>query len=392
MERLICYISILFSFVALSSCGDKDEPGPVLTETDRTVLVYMVADNSLGTWSCDDADIAEMLTAAKAGGLAGGRLVVYHGRPRTEINPPQLLDITPSGVVTLKTYPTATADGDKIYSVDPARIREVLSDTKTFAPAGEYAIVFWSHSSGWLGPVGKDDYRYRAFGDDRGHHITIQTLASTLAGEKFSFIYFDCCQMANEESAYELRHLTPVIVGSPTELGIDGMRYDLNVPVFFSPVPDLEQAARNTYEDYAGNNLECQMTVIRTEGLERLASATRDIMVRLEDYPEGVGSLQRYCRPTETCWSYDMKQYMELITPQDSKELLAEWEKAFDKVVTYAASTPTAIGGSALSPFYINTCNGLGMYVIKGPEEISYRQYDSLAWWNDVVSVAPAYK
>ncbi len=375
------------------ACGESDGPGvtPEDGPVHRTVLVYMVADNSLGTWSRDDSDIAEMLTAAKAGGFSGGRLIVYHNRPSTASNPPLLLEITKQGIDTLATYPNTDENGKNIYSVDPSRISQVISDTKALAPAEDYGIVFWSHSSGWLGATTAGDDRYRAFGDDRGYHITLPSLAATLAGETFSFIYFDCCQMANVESAYELRNVTPVIVGSPTELGIDGMRYDLNVPVFFSEEPDLEQAARNTFNDYDGNGLECQMTVIRTEGLERLASATRDILATVEDFPEGIEDLQRYCRPTETCWSYDMKQYMQLLASEKYPELLSAWEQEFDSVVTYAESTATAIS-DRFNPLVIKNYSGLGMFAIAGPADISYRQYDLTAWWADVVSTCPAYR
>lgn len=386
--------SLIISFVALlgfSACHNGDDPEPTVTRNHRTVLVYMVADNSLGTMGCDRRDIREMLKAVSAGGLNGGRLIVYHGQPSTAENPPELIDITTEGEVSLKTYPVTTDDGTTIYSVDPSRIKEVISDMKTVAAADEYAVVFWSHSNGWLGPTTPGDNRYRSFGDDRGHHITIPTLAVTLAGEKFAFIYFDCCQMVNVESMYELRDLAPFIVGSPTELGIEGMRYDLNIPVFFAAEPDLELAARNTFTDYSDNGLECQMTVVRTEGLDRLASATREIFAAVTEYPEDISSLQRYCRPNERCWSYDMNDYMKLLTAGTAPELYAEWKKAFDAVVTYAESTPRAISSSSY-PLHITSYCGMGSHVIASPADISYRCYDEMAWWREVVSVCPAYK
>ncbi len=392
MEKYIrCLIISLFAALGLTACHDDDGPDPVDPTVHRTVLVYMVADNSLGSMGCDRKDIEEMLKAVKAGGLNGGRLMVYHGRTSTDTNPPQLLEITPDGQSCLKAYPVATEDGSKIYSVDPERIREVLADTKEVAPAEEYAIVFWSHSNGWLGPATPDDNRYRSFGDDRGHHITIPTLANTLAGEKFAFIYFDCCQMVNVESMYELRHLAPVIVGSPTELGIDGMRYDLNVPLFFISEPDLVLAARNTFGDYSANGLECQMAVVRTDGLDELASVTREIFAGVTSYPEDVSSLQRYCRPNERCWSYDMYDYMKVLTADREPALFAKWKKAFDSVIIYAETTPRAISSTAY-PLYVTSYSGLGTHVITSPADISYRCYDEMAWWRDVVSVCPAYK
>lgn len=371
----------------LAGCGDSEDPQPVEKTVHRTVLVYMVADNSLGSWGCDRSDIEEMVKAADAGGLNGGRLLVYYARPQTASHPPQLLEITRKGAGVVKTY----ADDPKIYSVDPERIREVISDMRRVAPAREYGLVFWSHSNGWLGAPREGDDRYRAFGDDRSHHITIPTLAETLRGGEYRFLYFDCCQMANVESAYELRGLAPEIVASPTELGIDGMRYDLNVPVFFAENPSLEEAARNTYEDYAGRDLECQMTVIRTGGLDALAEATRAILATVEEYPEGIEGLQRYCRYGEACWSYDMLHYMELLAAESHPELFDAWKKAFDDVVTFAVTTPTAIS-DYYRPLEIERYCGLGAFAIGSQSDISYRQYDSTAWWRDVVSLCPAYK
>ena len=54
LDKLLNFFIIAMSVMAFSSCGEKDEPqpkpdpepqGPV----ERTVLVYMVADNNLGT-------------------------------------------------------------------------------------------------------------------------------------------------------------------------------------------------------------------------------------------------------------------------------------------------------------------------------------------------------
>ena len=143
LDKLLNFFIIAMSVMAFSSCGEKDEPqpkpdpepqGPV----ERTVLVYMVADNNLGTQNgLNRADLKEMQTGAAEGQLNGGRLLVYHNRPgtvssspTTPNNPPLLLEVTPTGIDTLKTYP----DDPTIYSVEVDRMREVLADMKTYAP------------------------------------------------------------------------------------------------------------------------------------------------------------------------------------------------------------------------------------------------------------------
>ena len=418
-DFIIRFTSLLFAFVTLSaSCVDeKDDvidpaPGPVAT-VGRTVLVYMVADNSLGTQlGCDDADIREMLDGVKGGALNGGRLLVYHNRPKTASgNPPQMLEITEQGLKVVKTYP----DDPSIYSVDPERISLVMDDMKSIAPANEYGLVLWSHANGWLGGINENDDRYRAFGDDRGYHITVQSLARTLADERFAFIYFDCCLMGNVETLYELRDITPWIVASPTELSIDGMPYDRNVPVMFDPELSDEDAvvrmAENTYKFYEadenGYDDGCQIAVYNITELEGLADVTRDIYETVTVIDPWVSEIQRYNKPYDAGYVYDMDNLMEYFTttthrqdPDDpdnpdnpankehaaSLALLEAWRAQWRKVVVYGAATRNGIGN-----LYIDRYCGLGSFAIDNPSDISWRGYNTLQWWKDVVSVAPAY-
>lgn len=386
MKSIVYFITIFCSIIAIS-CGSSDEPGNK-QEPKRTVLVYMVADNTLGN-TYDTQDLKEMTEAVSKDCLNGGRLIVYHSRPGTNRgNAPQLLDITKDGIVTLKDYP----DDPSIYSVSPERIGEVIADTKRLAPADDYGLVLWSHANGWIEYA--DDFRARSFGDDRSRHITIGGLASALEGTYFSFIYFDCCLMGNIEVAYEFRHLTPQIVASPTELSVSGMPYNLNVPEFFAVgTPNMLLAAQNTYDWYAsgqnGDN-RCQMVVINTEPIDRLAAATRDIFMKLDDYPADAQGIQGYGYDTK-CWSYDMKDYIEKIAAGHPL-LLNAWLTEFNSTIAAAHTTPNAMRVSKYpNTFPINSYSGLGTFVILGSDDISYRGYKNCSWYKDVVSVAPAY-
>ncbi len=80
----------------LAGC-DKEEPDPIPpipTTASRTVLVYMAADNNLGSGGYDTDDIAEMRAGVDAGGLGqNGRLLVYHSPYRRD---PALVEIRPA--------------------------------------------------------------------------------------------------------------------------------------------------------------------------------------------------------------------------------------------------------------------------------------------------------
>lgn len=100
--KLKLLLSLIISF-CLVSCSDDDGP-EVKKESSRTLLVYMVSDNSL--YSFGESDLKEMLTAARNGGLKNdGRLLVYYASGLT----PELREITPDGIVTLKTYDDVTS-------------------------------------------------------------------------------------------------------------------------------------------------------------------------------------------------------------------------------------------------------------------------------------------
>ena len=198
--RLLSVFAVMSAAMAVTACGDDDEVldtgGPTVEPpaptTTRTVLVYMVANNSLGTsYHCDEADFQEMLTAAASEeGFHGGRLLVYHNPPRcSESNPCQLIEVTATGLKVLKEY----AFAEEGESVTSERMQEVVADMKAWAPADDYGMVFWSHADNWLGNNNSTDHRYRGFGQDGNYRMSVPTLARTLEGERFAFLYFECC-------------------------------------------------------------------------------------------------------------------------------------------------------------------------------------------------------
>lgn len=375
--------------LALASCSD-DTPSRHETSGLRTVLVYMVADNSLGSGGFDQADLDEMSAAAVAGDLDPkvGRWLVYHSRKGTDSgNAPELAELQADGTFkTLKTYP------DKwTYSVDSLRMREVIDDARAAAPAGSYGLVLWSHGSGWEEGTSSRSLtpEVASYGDDRGKSMKITSLAATLAPYHFDYIYFDCCFMATVEVAYELRRVADVLVGSVCELPVDGMPYDLNLRPLLAG--KAAQGARNTFEHYdamAGMDRTCAMSVVRTDGLDALAAATRRVMeAKFTDFGQvSVGSVQKFMRSDRRNTLWDLRQYVELLCGGDG-ELLKPWNAAFDAVVTYAAATPTIFGEVEV----LQHC-GLGTYMVTSKEAPKFRGYENQSWFRDVVSAAPVFQ
>lgn len=410
--RLFAAVTVVALSLGFASCGsdgdDIPEPVPPVVEpgTDpepelkgRTVLVYMVANNSLGTmYHCDEADLQEMLKAVSDGLPADCRLLVYHNPPRcSESNPCVLIDVTASGLKTLKTYDFAE-EGE---SVTTERMQEVIADMKSLAPAADYGLVLWSHADNWLGNSSATDTRYRGFGQDGNFRMSVPTLARTLEGERFAFLYFDCCLMGNVEPLYEVRNLAPLAVASPTELGIDGMPYHWNVPVMFdSSISDEEkckQMAANTFRYYQNHQeectgscyyktSECQMTVVRLDNLDALADATRKIMATVDDLPYTLTGVQSYSGRGSDWGAHDMDALMEYYTTDDNRELLTAWRDELARTVISSHFTKEAIGSLT-----INRYCGLGAFGMTDVSDQYYRGYNTLKWWTDVVSKAPVF-
>ncbi len=361
----------------VTACGDSHKDGPTppappVKEVARTLVVYMVANNDLGQRGWDDADISEMRAAAASGGLADGRLVVMHQSPEgvsvlKEIN-------AGGGVDTLRMYDNSDP------SVSIARMKRVLDDVREFAPARDYALVLWSHGTGWLQDGMHEPSVNKAFGLDGTRQMNVTSLAEALKGQNLSFVYFDCCLMASVEVAYELRHATPLIAASATELPNAGMPYDENISMLIQG--RLADAASNTfryYNEMSGSGRTCTMSVIDTRGLDRLADATRRLYATAKPLPTGTMP-----QPFErgTCRHYDLAHYAELIA--SDSEALADWQEALDKTVVYANATPKIF----------NTLNiyrhcGLSTNAVTSPDDMDTRGYSSLQWASDVASALP---
>lgn len=368
--------------MAVCSCSSHDSPDEPVH---RTVLVYMVATNNLHSdrvgnedEDYDHLDLAEMQEAAAAGGLLGGRLLIYHAVNGSDA---RLLEITDKGA--LKTLYTFT-DGNS--SVSSARMADAIDKAKKYAPALDYGIVLWSHGSGWLEDGLEPAGEKRSFGlQGVAGTMNTSTLARVLEGQGFSFIYFDCCLMGCIEVVYELRRCAPYIVGSASELPVYGMDYTLNIPCFFRHgEADLQTAARNTFDSYNNRSDQmmrtCTISVIETAKLDALADAMRQVFASV-DFPATLsGTPQKYI--ASSSYYYDLGDYLDKL-PADPG--------AVDKAKTTLAQAVTAAHATdylwrgTWQQVRINKHCGLSTFIVNQEADITRKNYFDLQWYADVV-------
>lgn len=407
--KIIRLLAILV-VVALTACGHHHEPDPTPSPdsgVSRTVLVYMVATNTLGNGAInsthyDTKDLEEMSIAVQNGALNGGRLLVYHCEAGKT---PKMKEVTPEGIVELKAY------GEE-SPLEVSTMRKVLDDMRQLAPADEYGLIMWSHSSGWM-DTGKDPQSTKkasSIGDNipvlhswgihqagqLNHEMSIPSLGDALNGQRLKFIYFDSCFMGSVESLYQIRNSTNYVIASATEVPVGGMTYDTNLPNFFKKDIDYEAIAKNTFDYYNGREgmwRSISMSVYDMSQINSLASAAADVFAANPGVPVDRSEISSYSgSDTYPNRFFDLKQYINLLNADENA--VARFNQTFDRFVVYTDHTPymwwdgTSKIDSSVVP--LDGTNGLSCYILNGENDNngSRYKYKELDWWVNAVSKA----
>lgn len=352
---------LILLLVALTACDHielADEPAGEKTveKVRRTLLVYMEGRNNLSSAALSDLDEMRM-----AGIPDDCRLLVY--RSISGETNPLLIEIAGGEDSTLVTYP---ADA---LATDVEQMRRVFSDVKAAAPADEFAVVFWSHSSGWRQ---KSTALARAYGlEYSSRQMSVSDLASALNGQGVDFIFFDTCYMGSVEVAYELRNAARRMVASVCEVPTDGMPYNLTLPYLFDEDIDagLINAIDTTVDFYTENRItKCPSTLslIDLTAVGAVAEALKPMIKN--EFPDDI-DLQRFATSsTYRNLFFDLGQYMEVLGADTS---------ALSAAVIYERHTPYPIWGT----LPLTRCSGLTVGIPSvAPALYEKYEYYTLAW------------
>ena len=399
----LIYILLLLTAIFTDACRKEEDivprlPGMQGDTLSRTLIVYMAAENSLTnylrtdsieiSWGLDSIDDNSRVVLFMDDNKSS-RLCVGTRRERLQ---------------TVKTY-----EGD-ICSTDSQTMANILQDIIRLYPARTYALALCSHGSGWLfdnPEVQSQQAPRRSFGIDNGNRTTsntgrkmhIPTLAGVLSDcPRFDYLFFDACLMQCIEVAYELRHAADYIIASPAEIPADGAPYTQMLRLMCNVPVDVE-ALVDSYEDYYTNGIGkssyggAELSAIRTDKLERLATVTAPLMNRLlaNRTELETTNIQKY-HPWPNTLSftafYDLKN---LLHNHLDSVSYSSWVREFDEAVPVQRLAPTWFSaypypyGTRMTVLDIPHCGGVSVYVpLEQHKSRGWNDaYHQLEWYQD---------
>jgi hypothetical protein len=348
---------LALTLIVLMSCNETDNDILDVIYAERTIIVYMAADNNLSSDAL--CDIEEM----KAGFIENGiKLVVFLDQ---EYQAPCVMEITRDSAKTIKIY-------QELNSAEAKQMRSVLSDIIQMYPSREYSLILWSHGTSWM-PA---DVRLKAFGLDNNKQMNIQDLADALPVH-FDFILFDACLMGSVEVAYELREKTDYIIASSSEIIYTGFPYTDIMPELLVLCPDLKQVAKiyyDYYEQLSDDYCSATISLINTKELNTLANVTKQLILENKTNLSSLDriSVQRLDVFQEQ-YAFDLYDFIDKVFYDVDK---TEFVTQMNKTVLYKANTM-----KFLEEFDIETFSGLSTYIFHESRDDLNNYYKQLSWY-----------
>ena len=396
LSSIVGYAYTMLMLLSITSCNwFCPEDGPEEKSYDRTVLVYMAAENSLSYGEFHEQDIDEMLLSV--GDIPkNSRMLVY----LDDTDKPRIVSIERvGGAATSKVLHQYEVEHN---SGDTETLRLVMEWVSENSPSASYGLIFWSHGDAWL-PAKAPIQRSICIDNERnsysnsGTKMDLDDVAEVLSGfPRFEFIMFDACFMQAVEVAYELRNVARYVIASPAEIPNPGAPYDRMMKPLFSVPFQAESVIDAYYRVYNdsvmsvfGNGSDrygVSLSAIDCNCLDDLAAVTAEMVVKYvsQDAPLELDNIQRYYPLTSKSRPeyYDMNGYMlRLITDEAD---YARWKHAFDRAVPYARSTEWWYSNDARMQYVdLELFGGVSCYVPQSSSvyESLNNKFRSTAWY-----------
>lgn len=400
-------IFVVFA-LALSSCRKDDIETRSVPDYDRTVLVYMVANNSLNSDAYQN--IRQMVSGAQQFNNIKTRYLVYldprYSDPSADDvggNAPRLISITvdPMGNAQrniIKWYPDQN-------SASSAVMQSVIADAFAISPSKSYGLVLWSHGMGWLpdefvkrkqqvrtmfsvrrypaGLIREIDYPdTKSFGQDGNNWMEVADIAAGIPDNKFEFIAFDACYMGTIEVAYALRNKANYIISSPAEILTAGFPYDRIIPCLFGKSLDLQGIADTFFDSYntlSGDYRSATISLVKTSELEPLKDVVAEIISSNRAAVSGIplSKVQTFNRFSFS--GYYFFDLTDVVSRVATASQIQKLKDQMDKTVLYKNHTPYFLSFIEIKEF-----SGLSMYIPQAADQSLEAYYSTLEWYGAV--------
>lgn len=349
--------------IVLAACSNEIPEQQPAKRSGRTVLAYLISNNSRESGSLDTYlrdNVIDMYTAL--GNMKESCTLLVFYRPYTgdaPLSKPTLMSFYADGRGNINNVAALTGSEltfdavcriaqKKEYTMnsqiatDPAVMEEVFTDMQTVAPSDSYGLILGSHASGWMKGTSVPT---KAFGDDDGYNIDIPDLADVLKNsfsEKLDFVLFDACMMGNAEVGYELKEVTSHCIASVMETPVYGFPYNQILPYLYSENIDYPAVCHEFISFNKMNNLWGTCAVMDCSQMENLASAVKAKLSEWQDALSSVSmqNVQQYGVNSYKYFSYDVLDFFRelgrksgVVKTTDLNEAIASVQSALNQAV-----------------------------------------------------------
>ena len=315
------------------------------TDTTKTLLVYMAADNNLTYQASRNINL---MRSSMGTDLEFANLLVFVDRQGLK---PALLHIHDYRIDTIRVY-------DELNSADPTVLKEVIDDVVNNWKAESYGLLLWSHGMSWIpepqmhavaGNQGwtsmRDGPRTKTFAtenlpNDAYTCMELDELADAIPDGVFDFIAFDACYMGSVEVAYALRNKAQYIVSSSCEIIDEGFPYETVTRDFING--NLLKMCSEFYSAYnrkGGWYQTASISLVNTYGLDSLARCFKKIVAthKAEIPTLDVSDIQRFDRFKKHVM-FDLEDFVDKLGT--NRDDLMEFRLQLEKCILYKNATP----------------------------------------------------
>lgn len=274
MKKIL--ITLIAITTLLISCQDDCEESKT-NVAETTIFMYIPYTPSLNPFlSWNLQDIATSIANTK--GLGNDKFVVFYSPSNTTS---YLIEYKYNRMRarvdqdTLRTYRNKDLDFTSSHT-----ITTLLNEVKKEANGKNYSMIIGCHAIGWVSKKAWPNINTRAFGGDTEEYQMENTeLAKGIedAGINMKYILFDDCYTANIETVYDLRNVTDIIIGSPTEIMSTGMPYK-DIFQYLTDNCDYEKVIDGFYNFFSTYEYPYgTISIIDCSKVEQMASLMKEI-------------------------------------------------------------------------------------------------------------------